>query len=104
MVGGTVIETVELADRVWVNCQEDTSSSVCAIYVERTPKSRSISEGDSVWWQGQWALWTPSFNRTPTCDHTHHYSCKRVGIDYDIRLKRIGFSGVKRPEPDRVSA
>lgn len=97
MVGGTVVETIELPDRIWVNCEEDNSTSQCAIYVEKNAKSRCIAPGDSVWWQGEDAMWTPYCNRGPACNHKHHYSCKRAGKDYDIRIKRIGFSGVKKP-------
>lgn len=80
MVGGTVIETIDTGDRVWVNCQDREHGDTCAIYVERTAESRSISRGDHVWWQGRHAMWTPrrrSFN--------------------DRRLVRIGYSGVTRP-------
>lgn len=98
MIGGKVIETIELEDRVWINTQEKNSSSTCAIYVKKDAKSRAVSEGDTVWWQGAWALWTPAFiANQPNCDHRHHVSCKRAGKDYDIQLKRIGFSGVGRP-------
>lgn len=89
MIGGTVVETVVLPDKVWVNCRERNSSSTCAIYVEKTPKSRTIGEGDIVWWQGSWAMWTPEFNRGK--------NGLRCGKDFDIRLNRIGYSGAKRP-------
>lgn len=91
MVGGKVIETIVLDDRVWVNCQEYLKTQdrllrdTCAIYVEKTDKSRSISEGDIVWWQGDSAMWTPKNSSGETYGKT------------DIRLKRIGFSGVNRP-------
>ncbi len=98
MIGGTVVKVKVLKDRVWVNCEEDNSTSQCAIYVEKNPKSLCIEPGDSVWWQGGFAMWTPYFNRKKTCDHQHHYSCARVGKDYDIRIPRIGFSGVKEPK------
>ena len=89
MIGGTVIETIVLPDRVWINCQERNSSDQCAIYVENTPKSRTVGEGDTVWWQGGHAMWTPAFNKGK--------AGLRCGRDYDIRLNRIGCSGVKRP-------
>lgn len=79
-VGGKVIETIVLDDRVWVNTREPQSGDECAIYVERTPAARAVSDGDSVWWQGAWAFWTPQ-NRAFE----------------DRRLKRIGYSGVARP-------
>lgn len=79
-VGGKVVETIVLEDRVWVNTRDRTYGDECAIYVERTPESRAISEGDSLWWQSGWAFWTP-----------------RNGAFEDRRLNRIGFSGVSRP-------
>jgi len=97
VIGGTVIETIVLPDRVWINTQEPPRARTCAIYVANTAKARCVSEGDQIWWQGQWALWTPACNRKPACGHKHHYSCSRAGVDYDIRLERIGYSGVSRP-------
>lgn len=35
MIGGTVIETIELEDRVWINTKEKNSTSTCAIYVKK---------------------------------------------------------------------
>lgn len=85
MVGGKVIETIVVGDRVWVNTQDKRDT--CAIYVENTAESRTISEGDSLWWHGGHAYWTAK-NRHG----------KPVGkVDY--KLKRRGYSGVKRPEP-----
>lgn len=93
MVGGRVIETKEVDNKVWINTREyigenrdNPTSNTCAIYVERSPKSRSVSEGDIVWWQGGRAYWTPK-------DSTG----KTIG-NGDIVLNRIGFSGVSRPE------
>jgi hypothetical protein len=99
MIGGTVIETITLEDRVWINCRGERgeSSTTCAIFVKKTAKSRSVSEGDAVWWQSGLAMWTPSFNRVKTCTHKHHFSCLKCGKDYDIKLERVGYSGVARP-------
>lgn len=36
MIGGTVIETIILDDRVWINCEERQSTTTCAIYVKRS--------------------------------------------------------------------
>ncbi|HEY7766785.1 hypothetical protein [Longimicrobium sp.] len=76
-----MIETIVLDDRVWVNTREPNHGDECAIYVERTPESRTINEGDSLWWQSGWAFWTPS-----------------NGAFEDRRLNRIGCSGVARPD------
>jgi hypothetical protein len=40
--------------------------------------------GDSLWWQGGICYWTPKANRT--------MDGGRDGGDYDIRLKKIGYS------------
>jgi hypothetical protein len=78
MVGGKVIETIVLRDRVWINCRERKKE--LAIYVRRDAVSRSVSPGDTVWWQGRMAMWTPK------------------GKPFaDKRMERIGFSGVPRP-------
>lgn len=95
MIGGKVIEIIDCKDdnRIWINCREWLSTeqrflrSECAIYVERDAKARSVSEGDTVWWQGGYAMWTPQ----------GFHPNGRTGIDFDIRLNRIGGSGVKRP-------
>jgi len=99
MVGGTVVETIHTSDRVWVNCREQYGKSEkhfdeCAIYVERNEKSLAIAPGDCVWWQEGWAMWTPKKNRVPE-DEGGHLRC---GEDYDIKIDRIGCSGVGRPE------
>lgn len=80
MIGGLVIETVILPDKVWVNTAERQSTSKCAIYVERSVFAEQIRIGDIIWWQGGFAMWTP-------------VSKKFV----EKKLKRIGFSGVNRP-------
>lgn len=82
MIGGNVIETIVLPDKVWVNCRE--GNGTCAIYVTNTDKSRTISEGDTVWWQSGHAYWTPKSDG------------QTIG-PADIKLERIGFSGVSRP-------
>jgi hypothetical protein len=83
MVGGKVVEAftcvVRGESRVWINTQ-DRHEGECAIYVESSWPARSVSEGDSIWWQGPWAMWTPK---------SRAFS--------DLKLRRIGFSGVNRP-------
>lgn len=88
MVGGTVIETLVVGDRVWIDCKESPKrSTTCAIYVENTAEARSVSEGDIIWWQGGVAYWTAKDRHGKT-----------VG-KVEVKLKRRGFSGVKRPKP-----
>lgn len=84
-VGGRVVETIDLPEqqRVWVNTEERASGERCAIYVERTDAARAVSPGDSLWWQGEHAYWTPVKAGRPFSDY---------------QLTRIGGSGVARPE------
>lgn len=82
-VGGKVLEAIVLPGKVWVNTWDGHDE--CAIYVERTDESRTISEGDGLWWQGGNAYWTPR---------------DKNGNAYtfvDKILKRRGYSGVNRP-------
>lgn len=93
MIGGVVIETMVLKYRVWILCQERLKngtmlSDKCSIFVENTPKSRSVSEGDIIWWQGAHAMWTAKDSNGRT-----------VGKP-DTKLARIGFSGVNRPDKE----
>jgi len=99
MVGGTVVETIILEDRVWVNTvdNDETRNTQCAIYVQKNEKALRISPGDSVWWQGGSAMWTPYLNRGAVRKQRGETKEQRGGIDYDIRIPRIGFSGVSRP-------
>lgn len=85
-VGGKVIEVLDCGDKLWVNTRERVSGDECAIYVERTAESRSISNGDSLWWQGTRAFWTPRLR-----------GMRRNPPFTDKPLARIGFSGVHRP-------
>ena len=101
MIGGTVIKVIDCGDKIWINCEEDCSSSQCAIYVEKTAKSRCIQNGDSIWWQGGFAMWTPYFNRGNDPDKPGYVEGRKSGKDYDIRIKRIGFSGVSQPAKEQ---
>lgn len=96
MIGGTVLEIIVLPDRVWINCVEDNSESKCAIYVESNEKSKAITPGDGVWWQGGWAMWTP-YKIRGSKDPKF-----KSGKDFDIKMPRIGCSGVSRPIPKHV--
>ena len=95
MVGGIVIETLDCGSRVWVNCKERHYSDTCAIYVERNDKSLTIKKGDSLWWQGGNAYWTPEENRT--IEPEDGSSTPGAGTRYDIAIPRLGYSGVKHP-------
>ena len=79
MVGGMVIGVRRLEDRIWANCMDGPDE--CAIYVERNADSEQLKIGDSLWWQGSWAMWTPN------PDDGRH----------DVQIPRIGYSGVSDP-------
>jgi hypothetical protein len=84
MVGGKVIETIILNDEVWVNARDNyppRKPDECAIYVERNSDSERIAVGDSIWWQGGWAMWTPASREFA-----------------DRKIPRASYSGVGRPE------
>lgn len=97
MVGGTVIEVVDLATKVYVNCAERPHGKIneCAIYVELNAQSDQIEIGDSVWWQGGFAMWTPQSNRVS--DEEAKRRGLKCGKDYDIKIPRLGCSGVNHP-------
>lgn len=104
MVGGTVIEVVDLATKVYVNCVDRPrgrkKADECAIYVERTPEAEKIEIGDAVWWQGGFAYWTPCGNRVS--DQEAEKRGLKCGVSYDIKIPRVGCSGVNHPS--RTSA
>jgi hypothetical protein len=86
MVGGKVVEVCdvpEMPERLFVDVADMPYGKVerCAIYVEKSEQSQRIQIGDSIWWQGRNAYWTPQ--------------CGTQGED--IPIPRIGYSGVKHP-------
>ena len=85
MVGGKIIEIVkESPDRWWVNCGGIRSEykTTCAIFLD--PAGNDLAPGDSLWWQSDSAYWTP-------------YTRGKFDGREDVKLKKIGFSGVNRP-------
>ena len=101
MVGGEVIEVAILKDRVFIDCRDRTyERDTCAIYVERSPNALRVRPGDMVWWQGYRAFWTPKANRLT--DEESKKKGHKAGVDYEIELIRIGYSGVDRPADDDI--
>lgn len=91
MVGGKVIEVCDHPldqNKIYVNVADRPHRRLeeCAIYVVRDSNSEQIEIGDSLWWQGRYAYWTPQSGTREKC-----------GVDYDIPIERIGFSGVSHP-------
>lgn len=102
MVGGIVIEVSEVKgepDILYVDCADRTTRrgkpDTCAICVQKNATSERIQIGDSLWWQGGWAMWTPKENRLTEERSTR--AGHKCGVDYDIRIPRVGYSGVRHP-------
>lgn len=77
-VGGKVIEVINIEPRkVWVNTFDKYSE--CAIYCDPSslPFGEKIQPGDTLWWQGGFAYWTPK---------------ERHIVEF--KIKKIGFSGI----------
>lgn len=98
MVGGTVVEVAGVPDRpevLYLDCvdkpQGRKKADYCAILVERNQDSDRIQVGDSIWWQGKTAYWTPVQNRGG------HLTGLKCHVDYDIQIPRVGYSGVEHP-------
>jgi hypothetical protein len=94
MIGGIVIEVAELADRVFVDVRDRRRKDTCAIYVEKDENSKRVRIGDTIWWQGGYAMWTPASVRDGEKGRS------------DIKINRIGYSGValpNRPEGHSVA-
>lgn len=82
MIGGKVIETVTEPERIWINVRDTTyKHDTCAIYVQRNVDSERIQIGDSIWWQGWSAFWTPA---------TREFE--------DKEIRRLSYSGNYRPD------
>lgn len=87
MVGGIVIEVCDVdAERIYVDCRCTVRRDTCAIHVARNVKSEQIQIGDSLWWQGRNAYWTPT---------------SRVAQDFEI--PRFLPSGMNHPLANRCA-
>lgn len=102
MVGGVVIGVTRLEGRTHVHVADcphypkhDIRSvdgcprpDTCCVYTDEIKEHGGdkvvVGVGDSFWWQGGRCYWTPAANRLRDDG--------RCGVDYDIALKKIGFS------------
>lgn len=99
MVGGVIIGLTKHEDRIHVHVadcphypkhgrgDECPRPDTCCVYTDgrkHDGTEASMQIGDSLWWQGGICYWTPKANRT--------MDGGRDGGDYDIRLKKIGYS------------
>lgn len=100
MIGGKIVEIIMEAERVFVNVADTTyPKDRAAIYVERNANSEAMSTGDSLWWQGRYAMWTPQSYQGRSCEHREHITCQgSAGVDYDIQIPRLSYSGIDHPE------
>ena len=86
-VGGLIIDIVKVSDsKWWINTIGRTHSTdplgkthSTAVYVN--PMGEHIDIGDTMWWQGGSCYWTPV-----------------EGLRKDVRLPKIGYSGVGHPD------
>lgn len=83
MVGGKVIETIALPDRIWVNVIDwDVSQDqTTGIYLQRNRTSERVKPNDSIWWQSDSAYWTPKDRK-----------------EQGVKIGRIGPSGTMKPK------
>lgn len=82
MVGGVIVDIVPVSlSKWWINCAEPKHCGMqtCAVYCD--PNGEPLAVGDGLWWQGDSCYWTP----------TH-------GLRADVKLRKIGFSGVRHPD------
>jgi hypothetical protein len=92
MVGGTVIGLARGPEDTLVHVEErgpyrrKDTSSIRVIERRRDDGSPvEIGVGDSIWWQGRDAMWTPKEARSQSADSGD-------GRTWDIRLPRVGHS------------
>lgn len=100
MVGGIVIGISRKDGRAHVHVadcphypkhgrgDECPRPDTCCVYTDEVKQHGGdkveIGLGDSFWWQGGSCMWTPKENRgKPDA---------RGGVDYDIRLTKLGYS------------
>ena len=91
MVGGVVIEVADVPGRpdvLFVDTRD--KNDTCAVMVEKDANSERIQIGDALWWQSGWCMWTPQALRKKQ-------KGMKCGKDFDIKIKKIGYSGVSHP-------
>lgn len=85
MIGGFVTDTVIVDPLVWIACKDADSGDEAAVFVEESAAARCISEGDSIWWEGGFVMWTPKM--------------RTLRGPRDVKLVKVGASGkVAKPK------
>jgi hypothetical protein len=77
MVGGKIIEIKPERGRVRLWCLDAKHGDELAIYVAAIPPECSV--GDGLWWQGQFAYWTPKDQ------HVIDDPLRKIGFSFDPR-------------------
>jgi hypothetical protein len=78
MLGGRVIGLARSRHSTLVHVEAPDGATVTA-RVREPPCDDDIALGDTLWWEGSFAFWTP-----------HSYDAGgRPGIDYDVRIPRL---------------
>lgn len=96
MVGGTVVEICNVPGQPDVyHIDVVDGRDKCGVRAAVTPESDRIQIGDSVWWQCGFVYWTPQ--RRPG-----EARGPRGGVDYDIKIPKIGYSGAPHPTASRA--
>jgi hypothetical protein len=93
MVGGKVIGLVRKpGEPTLVNVQDTRSNDTAGVHVhERRADDGEPVEirlGDSLWWQGREAMWTPGSTPRPRAGGR----AEGCGLTWDIHLPRVGYS------------
>ena len=75
MVGGMIIAVVKGAKKITATVGEQPYSKLNTLCVDLAPTEHDLDLGDTLWWQGKYAYWTPA-------DHSRE----------DVRIPRLSYS------------
>jgi hypothetical protein len=87
MVGGKIVEVNDCGELLEVVCADRTyPKERCAVKIKKGKHWKALRPGDSFWWQGSRAMWTPQENAVSDKPG------QVCGKDYDIVFRRVGYS------------
>lgn len=97
-----VTEVLKTERGLWINVGNGKPGDVnhCAVLVEQNAQSIQIKPGDSLWWQGRSAYWTPQTYTGKRCGGR----ADGLGTAWDIKIPKIGYSGVPHPAKGLVES
>lgn len=88
MIGGTIIGLARRKEYTLVHVQDHRDT--CSIRIKEQKEIGNepveVQVGDRIWWQSGHAFYTPKHN------YGKHNSGAKGGVDYDIRLPKLGYS------------